>query len=529
MLPVDGLETMILALSEGWLPGAFLIGSVLTFFALRFLDARANGKRATMAQSILEEARRNRDSILSESKEQAEIESKQLTSEATRRINVKDEALAERESILSKREGLVNDQLESLVKQEGDLRESRQSLTSRTTELENERQTLEDLQQEAQRQLEKTSAMSAEEAKVKLLDNVSQTSEREALELERRILDIAKAQAEAKANRIISLAIQRYAGEQTFESTTATVGLNGDDLKGRIIGKEGRNIRAFEAATGVTVLIDDTPNAVVLSGFDPVRREIAREAMSRLIQDGRIHPTRIEEVVTKSTQEISEHIYQTAEEAVYKLKIAPLHSEILQVLGKLRFRHSYSQNVLDHSLEVAELMGLIAAELGLNIEIAKRTGLLHDIGKALGHDAEGPHAIVGAQFLKKHGEGEEVVDGVASHHDETPESSIYGILAGAADAISAARPGARSETMATYLKRLKNLEEIGLSFTGVDKCFAVHAGRELRILVQPEKLDDLQSQVLARRISRKIEEELQYPGQIRVTVVRERRCIEFAR
>jgi ribonuclease Y len=325
------------------------------------------------------------------------------------------------------------------------------------------------------------------------------------------------------------MAIQRYAGEHTFETTTATISLPNEEIKGRIIGREGRNIRAFEAATGITVLIDDTPNAVVLSGFDPVRREIARESMQRLILDGRIHPTRIEEVVHKVSQEMDETILRAGNEALFKVGLPTVHIEIIKLLGRLRFRHSFSQNVLDHSVEVAHLVGLLAVELGLDITTAKRTGLFHDIGKAVNHEIEGAHALVGAEMLKRYGESEEVVNGVASHHDEVPSIGPWGILVSAADAISASRPGARSETMTTYLKRLEKLERIGLSFTGVEKCFAIQAGRELRVIVQPDQLNDEQAYALARSVARKVEEELQYPGQIRVTVIRETRCVEFAK
>ncbi len=300
-------------------------------------------------------------------------------------------------------------------------------------------------------------------------------------------------------------------------------------MKGRIIGRDGRNIRAFEAATGITVLIDDTPNAVVLSGFDPVRREIAREAMTRLILDGRIHPTRIEEVVAKVTQEMDETIVRLGEEAVQKSGLPPMHPEVVKLLGKLHFRRSYSQNVLDHSVEVAHLMGLMAAELGLDTVTAKRAGLLHDIGKAVSHEVEGPHAVIGADFVKRHGESEEVVNGVASHHNDVPPVGPWGILVSAADAISASRPGARSENMSVYLKRVEDLEQLAMSFPGVEKCFAVHAGRELRVLVQPDHVTDDQAFALARNIAQKIENELQYPGQIKITVIRETRCIEVAK
>jgi ribonuclease Y len=300
-------------------------------------------------------------------------------------------------------------------------------------------------------------------------------------------------------------------------------------MKGRIIGREGRNIRAFENATGVTVLVDDTPNAVVLSGFDPVRREVARQAMERLILDGRIHPTRIEEVVAAVSAEMELFVQRKGEDAVFRAGLAPVHAEVARMLGKLHFRRSFSQNVLEHSVEVAHLAGLMAAELGDDIAAAKRAGLLHDVGKAMTHEIEGPHALVGAEFLKRHGEAANILNGVASHHQEVPHENILGILVAAADAISASRPGSRSESMTTYLKRLENLEQIATSFPGVEKAFAVQAGRELRVVVRPESVDDNASLLMARQIARRIEEELLYPGQIRITVIREMRCVEFAK
>ncbi|HXJ72077.1 MAG TPA: ribonuclease Y, partial [Candidatus Dormibacteraeota bacterium] len=386
-----------------------------------------------------------------------------------------------------------------------------------------------ELERRRRLELQALSKLTESEARHQFLKQIEMETLQDASQLTRRILDEAKSHAEQKARHLICLAIQRYAGEHTYEISSATVALPGEDLKGRIIGREGRNIRAFEAATGVTVLIDDTPNAVVISGFDPVRREIARESMQRLILDGRIHPTRIEEVVAKVGQEMDETIVRLGEDAVLRVGLSPLHPEVVKLLGRLRFRHSFSQNVLDHSVEVAHLAGLLAAELGLDAALAKRSGLLHDIGKAVNHEIEGAHALVGADLLRRYGEPDEVVCAVASHHDEAPHNGPFGILVSAADAISASRPGARSETMTTYIKRVEDLERIGLSFQGVEKCFAVQAGRELRVIVRPEQINDEQSFILARSISRKIESELNYPGQIRVTVLRETRCIEFAK
>jgi ribonuclease Y len=362
-----------------------------------------------------------------------------------------------------------------------------------------------------------------------VLQHAREESLRDAAELSRHILQDAELRAEEKARRILATVVQRYAGEYTFESTTTSIALSGDDIKGRIIGREGRNIRAFEAATGVTVLIDDTPNAVVISGFDPVRRAVAREAMARLIADGRIHPSRIEEVVAHVQQEMEENILHLGEAAMAKLGLAPAPVETMRLLGRLRFRHSYSQNILDHSIEVARIAGLLAAELGISVEIAKRAGLFHDLGKAVTHEMEGPHAVVGADILRQHGEDPRVINAVASHHEDVEPEGPLGVLISAADAISASRPGARSETMSMYLKRVECLERVGASFPGVDKCFAVQAGRELRVFVKPDKLDEDQCFQLARSICRKIEDEVQYPGQIRVTLIREVRCVEYAK
>jgi ribonuclease Y len=377
--------------------------------------------------------------------------------------------------------------------------------------------------------LQKAAGLSEAEAKAEFLKRVEQDAAGEANTLSHRIVDEAKLRAEEKARQIITIAIQRYAGEHTFENTTATIALQGDEIKGRIIGREGRNIRAFEAATGVTVLIDDTPGAVLLSGFDPVRREVARESMQRLLADGRIHPSRIEEIVAKVNQEMDETIIHLGEGAVAKAGLPPMSHDIVKILGRLHFRHSYSQNLLDHSVEVAHLMGLMAAELGLDIGVAKRSGLLHDIGKALTHEIEGPHAIVGADLIKRFGESDVVVNAVASHHNDVPPVGPMGILVTAADAISASRPGARSESMTTYLKRVEDLERIAVTLPGVEKAFAVQAGRELRVFVQPEQIDDQQAFALARSIATKIENELQYPGQIKITVIRETRCVEVAK
>jgi ribonucrease Y len=502
-----------------------LIGYWFTRWKMRHFQAALELKEET----LLENVRREADALARESRISANEEALKLREQTEKSFATRRREFTELEQRLTQREGLLDQQLEGLLKQEKTLQEEKKDLHQNQVRIEAEREQLKHRIQKIKQELQKVAHLSESEARTLLFKQLEQETLRDAADLSRHILETAKSKAEEQARRIISLAIQRYAGNHTFENTTATLAIEGDEIKGRIIGREGRNIRAFEAATGVTVLIDDTPNAVVLSGFDPVRREIAREAMQRLILDGRIHPTRIEEVVQVVTQEIDENVFKAGEEAVFKAGLPPMHREILKTLGRLRFRQSFSQNILDHSIEVAHLMGLMAAELGLDISSAKRAGLLHDIGKALNHEMEGSHAIIGANFIQRYGESDDIVNGVASHHDEVPHTNLLGILVSAADAISASRPGARSETMTTYIKRLENLERIGLSFPGVEKCFAIQAGRELRIVVHPEQITDEKAAALAKSVVRKIEEELQYPGQIRITVVRETRCVEFAK
>ena len=497
--------------------------------------------RKDQKRQIRRALRSTETSLKEHSRREAEVltrSARMLTREETDRLRVEmenvigaeTEEIRQREKRLEERESLLDRQLQSLLENEKQLQQKKASVHQLETDLGNKQETAERLIAEHKGALIKITGLSPDDAREQLFRIIGDETKMEASQISKAIVEGAKDHAEEKARRIIGLAIQRFSGEHTYEATTATISLNGDEeIKGRIIGREGRNVRAFEMATGVTVLIDDTPNTVVLSGFDPIKREIARESMSRLVKDGRIHPTRIEEVVTKVTEENDYNLANVGEEAAQRAGVATLSQEVLSVLGKLRYRSSFSQNVLAHSVEVAHLMGLLAAEMGLDVSKAKRIGLLHDIGKAMSEEAEGPHAIVGAEFLKRHKESEDVVNGVASHHGEVPYEFIWGILVSAADAISASRPGARSETMTAYLQRFKNLERIGASFDGVEKCYAVQAGRELRIIVNPKKISDEESYDLARQIARKIEDELQYPGQIRVTMVRENRFVEYAK
>jgi ribonuclease Y len=509
----------------GWV----LLGGAFGYAYVRYKERVRRREISQLRATEIESAKREAESLLREARVTANEEAIKLRNQAELAYVTRQQELAAAEQRLAQRESLITTQLEGFLQREKSLQGQQASVDQRECALEKARAETDVLARERRELLAKAAHLSEADARAQLLKECENDAVRDGNELTRRILTEAKNKAEDQARRIISLAIQRYAAQHTFETTTATIALTGDEIKGRIIGREGRNIRAFEALTGVTVLIDDTPGAVVLSGFDPVRREIAREAMQRLILDGRIHPTRIEEVVAKVKEEMDENVRKAGEDAIFRAGVPPLHEDIAQVLGKLKFRMSFSQNVLDHSVEVAHLTGLMAAELGLNVAAAKRAGLLHDLGKALQQDMEGSHAIIGAEFLKRLGEADDIVNGVASHHDEVPHTCLWGILVSAADAISASRPGARSETMDTYVKRLENLEKIGLSFPGVDKCYAVQAGRELRVFVQPEVLTDDQATALARNVCRKIEDEMQYPGQIRVTVIRETRAVEFAK
>lgn len=510
--------------------GAFAAaGGIICFVLMWWKDRNLQEARRREADATIATARSEAEGIRQEARLSAHDEANKLRAQIEQSFAVRRQERADLEKRLAERETLINTQLERIVEAEKSLYREKEMSSSRSEELARREQNVAELTRTATEQLQARSGLSAEDARELYMKRIEQEASNEAQNLTRRVLEEARHCAEEKARLILSTAIHRYAGEHTFANTTASIALQGDDMKGRIIGREGRNIRAFEAATGVTVLIDDTPGAVTLSGFDPVRREIAKEAMLRLIADGRIHPTRIEEVVSTVTQEINETILRIGSEAVQKAGLPPMHPEIVSLLGKLHFRHSYSQNILEHSIEVAHLMALMAAELGIDILSAKKVGLLHDIGKSVNHEVEGPHAIIGADILRRCGEPDVVVNGVASHHADVPPNGPLGILVGAADAISASRPGARSESMTIHLKRVADLEQIANGFEGVEKSFAVQAGRELRVFVRPEALDDRQALLLAKNIVGRIQNDLQYPGQIKVTVIRETRCVEVAK
>ncbi|MBA3060720.1 MAG: ribonuclease Y, partial [Nitrospirae bacterium] len=378
-------------------------------------------------------------------------------------------------------------------------------------------------------QLERISGISSDEAKAELFKRVEEESRFEAAKLAKTIEDEVKETAEKKAKETISFAIQRYASEYVTDATASAVSLPNDEMKGRIIGREGRNIRALEAATGVDLLVDDTPELVTLSAFDPVRREIARISLERLIADGRIHPTRIEEIVEKVKKEVDANIREEGEKAVFDIGLSGIHPEIIKLLGRLKYRTSYGQPVLQHSKEVAYLAGMMAGELGIDVKLAKRAGLLHDIGKAVDHEVEGSHQEIGANIAKKHGENPKVTNAILVHHGEGDPITAEAALVAAADALSAARPGVRRESIEKYLKRLENLEKMAMSYKGVEKCYAIQAGREIRIIVRPEDMTDDMSAVMSKDLAKKIESEMTYPGQIKVTVIRESRYVEYAK
>jgi len=495
-----------------------IAGGVVVFFARRMLITRQIRIAERKAARIMAESRLESKNVLSEAKQEAE--KTKLAAEADYR---------ERRSQLQNQENRLAQKTESLERKLEGLEHRERNLDNQEKRIESIRTQLEEVRNRQLKQLELISGMSSAEAKQTLLETMEVEIQEEASRRLREWEAKLKEEADEKAQGILSQAIQRSASEIVAETTVAIVPLPNDEMKGRLIGREGRNIRALEQATGVDLIIDDTPEAVTLSSFDPVRREVARIALTKLILDGRIHPARIEEVVAKAKEETDATIYSAGEEAAYEVGVHGLRPELIRMLGRLKYRTSYGQNVLAHSIEVAHLAGMIAGELGANVAIAKKAGLLHDIGKAVDREVEGTHAAIGAELVKQWDKSPEVISGIAEHHGETYTISTWGFIISAADAISSARPGVRRESLEGYLKRLTALEDIANSFTGVEKSFAIQAGREIRILVKPEEIDDLGAMRLARDIVKKIEEGLQYPGQIKVTVLRETRAIDYAK
>ncbi len=484
----------------------------------RSADAQVELAQASAAQ-IRASAEADQKALLIQAKE----ESLRILSEAEAQSREQRAELQQQERRLHQKE-------ENLERKSEEVEQRQRRLQEREEESERRAREIEQLKQEQFAAIERVAALTREEARTLLLQRVEDEVRQEAARRARLIEMEARQQAEANARKILSVAIQRYSSETVGEITTTVVPIPNEEMKGRIIGREGRNIRALEAATGVDLIIDDTPDAVTLSCFDPVRREIARLALSKLVQDGRIHPARIEEIVAKSKQEIEQQIREEGEAAAYEAGVPGLHAEIVKVVGRLKFRTSYGQNQLQHAVECAHISAMLASEVGADVNVVRRAAFLHDIGKVLNHEVEGPHHIIGGDFIKRFGEPRAVVEAVAGHHDHDPEhQAVEDVIVQAADAISGARPGARRESVENYVKRLEALEEVANSFDGVEKSFAIQAGREVRIIVKPEEVDDLQAVRLARDIVKKIEETLQYPGQVKVTVVRETRAVDFAR
>jgi ribonuclease Y len=474
------------------------------------------------AQKILDDAGKEVESIKREALLEAKEEALRVKNELEREIRERRADTQRLEKRLLQKEESLDRKFEVIEKKE-------EQLTRKENEVEKVRTELQAVHQRHRAELERISGLSTDDAKTILLKDVEEEIQQEIAIKIRDLEAKAKEESDRKAREVISLAIQRCAADHVAEATVSVVALPSDEMKGRIIGREGRNIRALETLTGIDLIIDDTPEAVILSGFDPVRREVARLALEKLITDGRIHPARIEEMVEKAQKEVDMIIKEEGERATFETGIHGLHPEIIKLLGRLRYRTSYGQNVLKHSIEVSHLCGVMASELGLDVNLAKRAGLLHDIGKAVNHEVEGPHVTIGADLAKKYRENPQIVNAIAAHHGDIDPITTEAVLVQAGDAVSAARPGARRETLETYIKRLEKLENIADSFDGVDKAYAIQAGREIRIMVKPDKVDDLSAVRIGREIVKRIEEELEYPGQIKVTVIRETRAVDYAK
>ena len=501
---------------------ALVVGALIGYIYRKNVGEKAIGSAEQKARNLILDAENKSETMKKETILEAKEEAHRLRSEAERDARERRAEIQRSERRLIQKEESLDRKIENIEKKEESITKKEQILIDKQKELDG-------FLARQMEELERISGYTVEEAKAILLANTEKEVRHEASIMIKEIESKAKEEADKKAKYIITGAIQRCAADHVAESTVSVVNLPNDEMKGRIIGREGRNIRTIETLTGVDLIIDDTPEAVILSGFDPVRREIARIALEKLIVDGRIHPARIEEMVEKAEKEVNATIKEEGEQATFEVGIHNLHPELVKLLGRLRFRTSYGQNVLKHSVEVAHLAGLMAGELGLDVKLAKRAGLLHDIGKALDHEVEGTHVDIGIDVLRRYKESEAVINGMAAHHGDYEAKSMEAVLIAAADALSAARPGARRETLDAYIKRLEKLEEIANTTPGVEKSFAIQAGREIRIIAKPDDVNDEEIVFLAREISKKIEAELEYPGQIKVNVVRETRAIDYAK
>jgi ribonuclease Y len=527
--------------STAWLAAAgillFAIAGAVFFFIGRKLGrtaelARQQQARATAeetAKRILGDAEREAESLRKTGVLSGKEELMKLREEWEVEVRSRREEVEREERKVEDKEGQLNRKYDLLEQRERETTRRVETITGREKTIGDREQELDKMLVEERRRLEQLAGISAADAKAELMHRMEEEAQADAANKIREIRETAKRNAEREAKKIIALAIQRIAAEQSVEATVSAVSLPNDEMKGRIIGREGRNIRAFELATGVDVIIDDTPDTVVVSCFDPIRREIARLSLEKLVADGRIHPGRIEEVVNKSRLEVDASIVETGEQAAYESGVHGLHPELVKLIGRMRWRTSYGQNILNHSKETAWLAGIMSAELGLDVAMARRGALLHDVGKVLTHEHEGTHVQLGVEMATKYGENPIVVNCIAAHHDDVPHESEISVLVQAADAISGARPGARREAFETYVKRLEGLEKIASSYRGIEKVFAIQAGREVRVIVTPEEVDDPRMASLTEEIARRIEAELQYPGQIKVVLIRETRAVDFAR
>lgn len=499
-----------------------VVGAAIGFLLRKYLGEMKIDSAEAQAKKVLDEANKDAEGKKREAVLEAKEEAHRLRSEAEGENKERRQELLQLEKRLTQRE-------ESLDGRGKNLDDKERSLEEQNTRLSQAKGEVDALYAEQKRVLEQMAGLSSAEAREQLLERIEQEVKHEAAIMIREVEARAREEGDKRARNVVALAIQRCASDHVAETTVAVVPLPGDEMKGRIIGREGRNIRAFETLTGINLIIDDTPEAVILSSFDPVRREVARLTLEKLIADGRIHPARIEEMYQKSQEEVDAQIREVGEQATLDADVHGLHPELVRVLGRLRFRTSYGQNVLKHSQEVAHLAAMMAAEIGADVRLAKRAGLLHDIGKAIDHEVEGPHAVIGSDLAKRLHEPGEISHAIEAHHADVEPTSIEAVLVQAADAVSAARPGARRETLESYIKRLEKLESLAESYDGVEKCYAMQAGREIRVMVKPDHIDDSQACMLARDIAHKIEEELEYPGQIKVTVIREQRAVEYAK